>query len=141
MLKVSATLLTEGQLSDFKGAALMVDALPSAKALLGDKGYDANWFRNALAAQGIQACIPSKANRKEPIEYDKLLYRQRHKIRCADIFMGAITIAANGSAKARTAVSKLTPCFRRLLVAFGRVPLEPSFLTVLLLQNCMSMQG
>ena len=38
-------LLSEGQMSDFKGAALMIDAFPTAKALLGDKGYDANWFR------------------------------------------------------------------------------------------------
>lgn len=29
-------LLSGGQMSDFKGAALMLDALPHAKALLGD---------------------------------------------------------------------------------------------------------
>ena len=99
-------------MSDFKGAALMFHALPSAKALLGDKGYDANWFRAALAQRGIEPCIPPKANRKELIEYDTVLYRQRHKIenmfgrikdwrrihtrydRCADIFLAAITIAA-----------------------------------------------
>ena len=40
-------LLSEGQMSDYKGAALMVDALPPAKQLLGDKGYDADWFRQA----------------------------------------------------------------------------------------------
>ena len=50
--------------SDYKGAALMIDALPPAKELLGDKGYDADWFRQALAAHGITACIPSKSNRK-----------------------------------------------------------------------------
>jgi hypothetical protein len=33
-------LLSEGQVSDYKGAALMLDALPPAKQLLGDKGYD-----------------------------------------------------------------------------------------------------
>lgn len=33
-------LLSEGQMSDYKGAALMLDALPRAKALLGDRGYD-----------------------------------------------------------------------------------------------------
>ncbi len=32
-------LLSEGQMSDFGGAALMIDAFPKAKALLGDKGY------------------------------------------------------------------------------------------------------
>lgn len=41
-------LLSEGQMSDYKGAALMVDALPRAKAMPGDKGYDADRFRTAL---------------------------------------------------------------------------------------------
>ena len=105
-------LLSEGQMSDYKGAALMLDALPPARQLLGDKGYDADWFRQALAERGITACIPSKSNRKKPIEHDRELYRQRHKIenmfgrlkdwrrihtrydRCAHTFMSAICIAA-----------------------------------------------
>ena len=105
-------LLSEGQMSDYKGAALMLDALPRAKAMLGDKGYDAGWFRNALAERGIAACIPSKSNRKVMIDYDQKLYRQRHKIenmfgrlkdwrrihtrydRCAHTFFSAICIAA-----------------------------------------------
>ena len=105
-------LLSEGQMSDYKGAALMLDALPRAKALLGDRGYDADWFRKALAERNITACIPSKRNRKVPIPHDAMLYRQRHKIenmfgrlkdwrrihtrydRCAHTFMSAICIAA-----------------------------------------------
>jgi transposase len=105
-------LLSEGQMSDYKGAALMIEALPPATQLLGDKGYDADWFRMALAERGIAACIPSKSNRKKPIEHDRVLYRQRHKIenmfgrlkdwrrihtrydRCAHTFMSAICIAA-----------------------------------------------
>jgi Transposase DDE domain len=76
------------------------------------KGYDAGWFRNALAERGIVACIPSKANRKVPIDCDQTLYRQSHKIenmfgrlkdwrrihtrydRCAHTFFSAICIAA-----------------------------------------------
>ncbi len=73
-------LLSEGQMSDYKGAALMIDALPQAKELLGDKGYDAGRFRHALAQRGITACIPSRANRKTPIQHDRILYRQCHKI-------------------------------------------------------------
>ena len=73
-------LLTEGQMSDHKGARLMLDALPAAKALLGDRGYDSNWFRAALAEKGIEACIPSSKSRKIEIPHDKTLYRQRHKI-------------------------------------------------------------
>jgi len=105
-------LLTEGQMSDYKGAALMVDVLPKAKKLLGDKGYDADWFRQALTARGITPCIPPKSNRKTQIDFDKTLYRSRHKIenmfgklkdwrrihtrydRCAHTFMSAIAIAA-----------------------------------------------
>ena len=105
-------LLSEGQMSDYKGAALMIDALPPAKTMLADRGYDADWFRSALLARGITPCIPSKTNRKVPIPHDKLLYRQRHKIenmfgelkdwrrihtrydRCAHAFFSAICIAA-----------------------------------------------
>jgi transposase len=68
-------LLFEGQMSDYRGAALMLDALPRAKALLGDRGYDADWFRAALVKRGIAACIPSKANCKVPIPHDTVLYR------------------------------------------------------------------
>lgn len=105
-------LLTAGQVSDFKGAALLVDTLPKAQALLGDRGYDANWFRKTLKDKRIDPCIPSKRNRKIQIDYDKTLYRQRHKVenmfaklkdwrrvhtrydRCAHTFFSAILIAA-----------------------------------------------
>ena len=73
-------LLSEGQMSDYKGAALMIDAFPKAKALLADRGFDADWFRHALAERGIAACIPSKTNRKVPIPNNTALYRQRHKV-------------------------------------------------------------
>jgi len=103
----SIILLSEGQMSDYKGAALMIDALPRAKALLADRGYDADWFRAALEQRGITPCIPSKTNRKVPIPHDTALYRQRHKVedmfgklkdwrrihtrydRCAHTFMSA----------------------------------------------------
>jgi transposase len=42
-------LLTEGQVSDYRGAAVMLPALPAADALIADKGYDSDWFRQALA--------------------------------------------------------------------------------------------
>jgi putative transposase len=40
-------LLSEGQMSDYKGAALMIDSFPKAKTLLADRDYDADWFRRA----------------------------------------------------------------------------------------------
>jgi hypothetical protein len=53
---------------------------PKAKVLLGDKGYDAGWFRTARGEREIIPCTPSKANRKVPIPYDPALYRLRYKI-------------------------------------------------------------
>ena len=72
--------LTAGQISDYTGAAALLSTLPPAKALLADKGYDADWFREALADRNYKACIPSKSNRKIQIPHDKALYRKRHKI-------------------------------------------------------------
>ena len=57
-------LLTEGQMNDHKGAKLVFDALPSASVLIGDKGYDSDAFRNALASKDIEACIPPRKGRK-----------------------------------------------------------------------------
>jgi transposase len=107
-----AMLLSEGQMSDYKGAAMLLPVLPKAKELLADRGYDADWFRHALIEKGITPCIPPKKNRKVQIEYDKTLYKQRHKVeimfgrikdwrriamrydRCAHTFFSAICIAA-----------------------------------------------
>lgn len=99
-------------MSDYKGAALVLEALPPAKEMLADRGYDSNGFRKALADRGIEACIPPRKNQREVIPYDKTLYRQRHKVecmvgklkdwrrvstrydRCAHTFFSAICIAA-----------------------------------------------
>ncbi len=104
-------LLSQGQMSDFGGAALMIDTFPKVKVLLDDKRYNADWFREALADRKIAACILSKSNRKIHITHNALLYRQRHKIeimfgehkdwrrihtcydRCVHTFMSAICIA------------------------------------------------
>jgi len=56
-------LLSEGQTSDHKGARLMLDALPLASSLTGDRGYDSDCFRKALIERGIEPCIPPKRNR------------------------------------------------------------------------------
>ena len=104
--------LSEGQMNDHKGAALLVQALPPARELLGERGYDSDGFRTALVPRGITPCIPPRKNRKVTINYDKTLYRQRYRIentcgrlkdgrriatrydRCAHTCFSAICIAA-----------------------------------------------
>ena len=43
----------------------------------------ADWFRDALAMRVIEACIPTKSNRKEAIPHDQTLYRERTRSRPA----------------------------------------------------------
>jgi transposase len=72
--------MTAGQVSDYTGAAALLDEMPKAQWLLGDRGYDAAWFRDALQAKGIQLCIPGRKSRLEPIRYDKRRDRRRSGI-------------------------------------------------------------
>ncbi|GBQ51657.1 transposase [Komagataeibacter sucrofermentans DSM 15973] len=50
--------MTAGQISAHTGAAALLDSLPAAQWMLGDRRYDADWFRDALEAKGIKPCIP-----------------------------------------------------------------------------------
>ena len=48
----------------------------NVKTVLGDRGYDANWFRKIIQ----NPCIPGRKNRKIEIEYDKELYKKRNVV-------------------------------------------------------------
>ena len=106
-------LLTEGQTSDYRGAATMLPALPaSVQTLIGDKGYDGDRLRGAIESRGIKPCIPPRRGRKNPTTYCKRTYKRRNVIermfgvlkdwrriatrynRCAETFLAAIVIAA-----------------------------------------------
>ena len=104
--------VTAGQVSDYTGAAALLDSLPRAQWLLGDRGYDADWFRDALQAKGVTPCIPGRKSRTDPIRYDKRRYKRRNRIeimfgrlkdwrrvatrydRCPTVFLSAIALAA-----------------------------------------------
>ncbi len=99
-------------MSDHTGAQLLLETLPAGSTLIGDRGYDSDHFRAALNKRGIKVCIPPTKNRKQPLGYDKALYKWRHKIenmfaklkdwrriamrydRCAHTFFSAICLAA-----------------------------------------------
>ncbi|MCX2564598.1 IS5 family transposase [Acetobacter thailandicus] len=106
--------LTAGQVSDFKGADVLLADLPDkTEEIIGDRGYDSNRIRLLLAERTITACIPPKKNRKLKLPYDWHLYKKRHLIenmfaklkdwrrvatrydRCAHTSMSAIHIAAS----------------------------------------------
>ena len=104
--------MTAGQVSDYSGAAALMNSLPEADWLLADRGYDADWLREALQDKGIRACIPGRKQRKMPVKYDKRRYKRRNRIeimfgrikdwrrvatrydRCPKVFLSAIALAA-----------------------------------------------
>ena len=104
--------MTAGQVSDYTGAAALLGSLPGAEWLIADRGYDADWFREALKDKGIKPCIPGRKSRGKPVRYDKRRYKRRNRIeimfgrlkdwrrvatrydRCAKTFLSAVALAA-----------------------------------------------
>lgn len=90
----------------------MLSRLPQAEWMLADRGYDADWFRDALKDKGIKASIPGRKARKKVIRQDKRRYKRRNRIeimfgrlkdwrrvatrydRCPIVFLSAIALAA-----------------------------------------------
>ena len=72
--------MTAGQVSDYTGARALVSSLPAADWLLGDRGYDADWFREDLVNMRITPCIPGRKSRGKVIKYDKCRYKKRNRI-------------------------------------------------------------
>lgn len=64
--------ITAGQISDYTVAAALLDDLPKAQWMLPDRGYDAEWFRDAQEQKGIKPCIPGRKSRSMLVKYDKL---------------------------------------------------------------------
>ena len=71
--------LLPGQRHDSICVAPLIEGL-SFDALLADKAFDINWIRAELDERGAAAVIPSKADRKEPIPWDREMYRWRHLV-------------------------------------------------------------
>jgi len=63
--------ITAGQVSGYTGAMALLGDLPDAEWLLGDRGYDADWLREALIERGTRPCILGRKSRKKAVRYDK----------------------------------------------------------------------
>jgi len=73
--------LTAGQRHDITQAVALIDGYDFER-LIADMSYDADPFRLLLATLEVEAVIPSRANRRQPYDYDKHLYKERHLIEC-----------------------------------------------------------
>ena len=76
--------------------------------LLADKGYDSDAIVEQARDQGMQAQIPPRKNRKEQRQYDKDLYKLRHLVENAFLYLkrwrGVATRYAKNSASFLAAV-------------------------------------
>jgi len=86
--------------------------MAGADWLIADRGYDADWFRDALKDKGIKPCIPGRQSRGKAIQYNRCRYKRRNRIeimfgrlkdwrrvatrydRCPKVFLSAIALAA-----------------------------------------------
>ena len=49
-------------------------------AVIADKGYDSDPLRELLTGQQVEVVIPSRSNRKQPRDYDRIRYRERNLV-------------------------------------------------------------
>jgi transposase len=73
--------LSAGQRHDITEAHAMMNGL-DAEVVIADTAFDADHLREAVAARGMVAVIPSNPRRKSPAPLDEALYRERHLVEC-----------------------------------------------------------
>ena len=74
-------ILTAGQRNDITQAKALIDGLP-AEWVLGDTAFDADHFRNDIAANNAEAVIPSHPSRAIKLPLDTDIYKERHLVEC-----------------------------------------------------------
>ena len=75
-----AFLLTGGQVADCTAGSVLLQQMPAARILHGDKGYDSNAIRRQVEENGTMPNIPPKANRRWKNCFSPVLYRDRNAI-------------------------------------------------------------
>ena len=72
-------LLTGGEVADITQAPALIAGF-KPKAVLADKGYDADDLIQEIQAKGTLVVIPPKKNRLVKREYDRHLYKDRNLV-------------------------------------------------------------
>ena len=72
-------LITEGTRADCTQASRLMEGI-DADDLIADQGYDTDTILEQAAAQGMNAVIPPKKNRKAQRPYNEARYKLRHRV-------------------------------------------------------------
>ena len=77
-------ILTGGQAAECTQAIPLLECIDATAiaAVLADKAYDTNAFRDWLKERGITAVIPPKSSRIDEIPCDFWHYKERHAVEC-----------------------------------------------------------
>jgi transposase len=74
-------LISPGNTSDVTMTSALIEAARGHfDTLIADRGYDNNAIRAAIQMQGAEAVISPTRSRKEPIPYDRQVYRTRNLV-------------------------------------------------------------
>lgn len=72
--------LSAGQTSDKAAVEALIEGLPPARALVADRGYDAQAIIDLVRERGGCAHIPTQKDRKIQRSIDPAIYRQRNQV-------------------------------------------------------------
>jgi transposase len=100
-------IVTAGTDADCRSAAALVAGFP-ARFLLADKGYDTDAIVAAARTAGMEPVIPPKRNRIIQRYYDKELYKERHLVENAFLYL-------KGWRGIATRYAKTTASFRAIV--------------------------
>ena len=78
--------VTEGTAADCRQAVELIEGM-DAESLLADKADDTNAIVSYCEEHGVIAVIPPKRNRQHPRAYDVHLYRHRHWVENAFLWL------------------------------------------------------
>ncbi len=69
-------------MADVTQAVRLLAAVPETDAVIADKAYAAQTVIDAIKERHAQVVIPPKVSYREPWDYDKHLYKERHAVEC-----------------------------------------------------------
>jgi putative transposase len=72
--------LTGGEAHDCPVAERLIAIAKASKRLIGDKAYDSAELRLWLKDRGTKPVIPNRSNRKQPLRFNRRLYKERRRI-------------------------------------------------------------
>lgn len=78
---------TAGQVRDYINAGALRSRMPNVGRLPGDRGHDADGFRDALKDKGVHGCISGRKQRRTLIKFEKRRYKLQNRI---EIMLGRI---------------------------------------------------